>query len=64
MLVRFRPKAHLVVGARCLRMCDHELVAKRAKQVRAACDAAYAVRIGDVRHHLINVIESPETPSP
>ena len=32
--------------------------------VRAACDAAYAVRIGDVRHHLINVIESPETPSP
>ena len=40
MLVRFRPKAHLVVGARCLRMCDHELVAKRAKQVRAACDAA------------------------
>jgi hypothetical protein len=32
--------------------------------VRAACKAAYRVRIGDVRHHLINVIQSPETPSP
>jgi hypothetical protein len=31
---------------------------------RTACASAYRVRIGDVRHHLINVVESPETPSP
>jgi len=29
-----------------------------------ACNAAYTVRTGDVRHHLINVIPNPQTPSP
>jgi hypothetical protein len=28
------------------------------------CRQAYTVRIGDVRHHLVNVVRSPETPSP
>ena len=34
------------------------------RSTREVCDAAFAVRIGDVRHHQINVIEAPETPSP
>src|SRR5690606_26205286 len=28
------------------------------------CRQAYTIRVGDVRHHLVNVIRSPETPSP
>ena len=32
--------------------------------IREACNQAYNVRIGDVRYHLVNVIKSPETPSP
>ncbi|MFP6685554.1 MAG: hypothetical protein VB934_12605, partial [Polyangiaceae bacterium] len=32
--------------------------------VRADCAAAYRVRIGDVRHHLVNVIASPQSSSP
>ncbi len=34
------------------------------QNVRDACKAAYTVRIGDVRHHLVNIIEDPESPSP
>jgi hypothetical protein len=30
----------------------------------AACGKAYTVRIGDVRRHLVNVIETPQTGSP
>lgn len=32
--------------------------------LQKACSAAYTVRTGDVRRHLVNVIKSPETPSP
>lgn len=31
---------------------------------RDICNRAHSVRIGDVRHHLINVIKTPQTPSP
>ncbi|MBW2458247.1 MAG: hypothetical protein JRI68_27330, partial [Deltaproteobacteria bacterium] len=34
------------------------------KGTRAICNKAYAIRIGDVRHHLVNVIEDPESFSP
>ncbi|MEM6791101.1 MAG: zinc-dependent metalloprotease [Myxococcota bacterium] len=34
------------------------------EDIREACQAAYTVRIGDVRRHLVNVIKDPESPSP
>ncbi|RLB52986.1 MAG: hypothetical protein DRI90_21630, partial [Deltaproteobacteria bacterium] len=34
------------------------------KDRRATCNQAYAIRIGDVRHHLVNIIEEPESFSP
>ncbi len=32
--------------------------------IRAACDRAHNVRIGDIRYHLVNVVKSPQTGSP
>jgi len=46
------------------RMCDEARQEGGDKSIRSACDRAYNVRIGDVRRHLINVVKSPETPSP
>ena len=33
------------------------------EDVLATCRAAHNVRIGDLRHHLVNVIDAPQTPS-
>ncbi len=44
--------------------CQNARDANGPEDVLASCRAAHTVRIGDLRHHMVNVMKAPQTPSP